>query len=121
MDARMTMLSRPRRRRGQAAVETLMLLPVVVVVIVAMLQLWSVTFATTNAHLRAREAALHGTTYLRGRGSDVSDDAPFSGNNYQKARSTYFRFSATAEDQTLGGMTGNPRTVRTRAVITSSF
>ncbi len=111
----------PQRRRGQAAVETLLLVPVVVVVIVAMLQLWSVTFATTNAHLRAREAALHGTEYLDGRGSDVSDRAPFSGNNYTKASSRYFRYSATAKDRTVGGMSGTPRDVRVKAVITSGF
>jgi hypothetical protein len=115
-------MNAPRsRRRGQAAVETLMLVPIVVVVIIAMLQLWSVTFGATNAHIRAREGALHGTDYLGGRGSDVSSNAPFSGNNYKKASSRTFRFSASAEDQTLGGMTGTPRPIRTRAVITSGY
>lgn len=113
--------ARSRQRRGQAAVETLLLVPVVVVVMIAMLQLWSVTFAATNAHLRAREAVLHGTKYLDDRGSDVSDRAPFSGNNYTKASMRYFRFSATARDRTVGGMSGTPRDVRVTTVITSGF
>ena len=57
----------PRHRRGQSAVETLIALPVVILVLVAMVQLWSLTWATQNAHLRAREAVLHGSgTYLSG-------------------------------------------------------
>lgn len=111
---------RPRTRRGQSAVETLIVLPVVVLVFVAMYQLWSLTWAAQNAHLRAREALLHGTTYLGRRGSDVSARDVFSGRNYKTAGSRVFYYRATAEDQTLGGVAGRSVRVRATAVLRSN-
>ena len=118
-------MPRPRRpvqrRRGQSAVETLIALPIVILVIVAMVQLWSLTWATQNAHLRAREAVLHGSgTYLRGSRSDgVTAFAPFSGRNYTPALSRDFYFRATATDQTLPGVNDRGTTVRATAVLRS--
>lgn len=109
------------RRRGQSAVETLIALPIVILVLVAMVQLWSLTWATQNAHLRAREAVLHGSsTYLRGGRSDgVTAFAPFAGRNYTPAISTNFYFRATATDQTLPGVDDRGTTVRATAVLRS--
>ena len=106
------------RRRGQSAVETMMVVPLVAVTILALYYLWSVIFASENAHLRAREAALHGTTYLPD-DDGVSASAPFSGNNYEKAENpTSFRFEAQAEDESLG-VFGAPEPIKTKAVITA--
>ena len=44
-----------RRRRGQSAVETMMMMPILALVIVALYYLWSIAFAAQNVHLRARE------------------------------------------------------------------
>jgi hypothetical protein len=110
---------RTRRRRGQSAVELMIMAPLLVLVIVALMQLWSVCFGATNAHLRAREAALHGTTYLSGRTSGVSANAPFSGRNYKKATFTTFSFSGSAEDTSIAGVDSRGQTLRARAVIRS--
>lgn len=112
---------RCRRRRGQSAVETLIVLPIVVLVLVAMTQLWSLTWAAQNAHLRAREGLLHGRTYLGSRGSDVTgmNVFGFTGRNYEVARSRNFYVVSTAQDTTLAGVNDRGRRVRARAVLRS--
>lgn len=107
-----------RRRAGQSTVESMILMPLLALVIVALYQLWSVAWAAQNAHLRAREQVLHGDAYLGGRPGDVSGSAPFSGNNYEKAESTTFRFESQATDETVPGV-GRGQSIRTKAVITS--
>jgi hypothetical protein len=109
-----------RRRRGQSAVETMLLMPLLVLVVVAMYYLWSIAWASENAHLRAREYALHGDTYLSGRGNGESGNAPFSGNNYSRASSTSFHFAASSEDRSIAGVAAQGEEVRVRAVITSN-
>ena len=111
-----------RSRRGQAAIETMILMPLLVLVLVALVQLWSLAWAAQNAHLRAREGLLHGRTYLGSRGSDVrgSNVFGFAGRNYETAGSRVFYVSTSAEDQTVGGVTGRARRVRARAVLRSN-
>ncbi|MCB9796205.1 MAG: hypothetical protein H6741_26210 [Alphaproteobacteria bacterium] len=70
-----------RRRGAQAAVETMMMAFLVTVVLVAMYHLFTVTWASQNAHLRAREMILHGDAYLSGVRT-----------NYVEQRSTYLPF-----------------------------
>lgn len=108
-----------RRRKGQSAVETLLVVPIFIVVIVAMLQLWSITWGSQNAHLRAREYVLHEDTYLGGRSGDASGSAPWDGDNYAKATSTTFRFEATSSDEGLPGVSRSGQRVTATAVITS--
>ena len=108
------------RRAGQAAVETLIAMPVGILLVVALYQLWGLTFAAQNCHLRAREAILHGkSTYLRGkRATEISGFAPFSGRNYLPAVSKDFYFTMRAEDWTIPGV-GEPERIRSTAVIVS--
>lgn len=104
------------RQRGQSAVETMMVVPLIAVVIMALYYLWSIIFASENAHLRAREAVLHGSAYQSS--SDVSGSDVFSGSNYARADSRSFRFETEAEDQSLP-VFGRAESIRTKAVITS--
>jgi len=83
----------------------------VMVVLLGLVHLFSLTWASQNAHLRAREAAFHGDAYLQGVRADSAftqpGSAPFSialdgpGGNYTVAEEsiTPFNFSATATDQ----------------------
>ena len=96
-----------------------MVMPLLVLVLVAMYQLWSIAWGSENAHLRAREYVLHGDAYLGDRGSDVSGNAPFSGGYYSKATSTDFHFEATAEDESLPGVSRRGERIRATATITS--
>lgn len=105
------------RRRGQSAVETMMIVPLVAITIMALCYLWSIIFASENAHIRAREYVLHGQSYLES-SDGVSGSDVFSGNNYQRADSQSFRFEARGEDRSLD-VFGRAETVRTKAVITS--
>lgn len=108
-----------RRRRGQSAVETMMMMPILALVIVALYYLWSIAFAAQNVHLRAREYALHGDTYLGGRGNGESGSYPFSGNNYTRADSTDFEFSGTSTDQSIPGVSRRGVDIEATAVISS--
>lgn len=103
-------------RRGQSAVETMMVVPLVAMTIMALYYLWSIIFASENAHIRAREHVLHGSAYQSG--SDVSGSDPFSGTNYQRADSRSFHFEAKATDQSLP-VFGRAERIETKAVITS--
>lgn len=118
-------------RRGQAAVETMLLAFMVMVVLLGLVQLFSLTWASQNAHIRAREAAFHGDAYQSGRGADLAftqpGTAPFStslpgpGGNYTVAEDsvTPFTFSATASDESRDDLFGS-RTISVSAQITSN-
>ena len=108
-----------RARRGQSAVETMLLMPLLVLVTVAMYYFWSIAWASQNAHLRAREYVLHGDTYLGDRGADESGSYPFSGDNYTRADSTTFHFSASSSDESLAGVAAQGESIEVRAVIQS--
>lgn len=108
-----------RPRRAQSAVETMLLLPLLVLVAVGMYHLWSIAFASQNAHLRAREYVLHGDAYLGGRGNGESGSSPFDGTNYRRADSTSFRFHAQSSDRSIPGVAVSPVDIDVEAVITS--
>ncbi len=106
-----------RARRGQSAVETMMVVPLIAVAIMSLYYLWSVIFASENAHIRAREYVLHGDAYLSD-ADGVSGSTVFSGNNYARADSQDFSFEVESTDQTLP-VFGRAETVRTKAYIVS--
>jgi hypothetical protein len=108
-----------RLRRGQSAVETMLFMPLLVLVVVAMYYLWSIAWASQNAHIRAREYALHGDTYLGSRGNGESGSAPFSTDNYKRADSTSFRFSGRSTDRSMPGVTASGESIDVTVVITS--
>jgi len=89
-------------RRGQAAVETMMLAFMVAVMVVATFHLWKVTWAAENSHIRAREAMFHGTAYMTGaRSNNTSGSALFNTGekNYNKATpGGSINFSSSASD-----------------------
>jgi hypothetical protein len=98
-----------RPRRGQAAVETMMLAFMVMVILMCMFHLFTVTWASQNAHIRAREALLHGHTYMQGDRVSYSqaNNELFDGNNYTKAdRNGTIDFTAGASDQTRDDFIG---------------
>ncbi|MBM4389709.1 MAG: hypothetical protein FJ090_01195 [Deltaproteobacteria bacterium] len=104
------------RRRGQSAVEAMLVVPIIAMAIMVMYYLWSVAWAVQNAHIRARECVLHGDRYAP---ADEPCDAPFTASNYTRANSTTFRFAGGANDRTLS-VFGRAETIRTTAVITST-
>ncbi len=106
-----------RARRGQSAVETMMVVPLIAMGIMSLYYLWSIIFASENAHIRAREYVLHGGAFLSDT-DGVSGSDPFSGSNYQRADSQSFRFESRASDQSLP-VFGRAESIRTTAVITS--
>ncbi len=78
-----------------------MLAFMVAVIVVATFHLWKVTWASQNAHIRAREAVLHGTTYMSGpkAGATSGGGQIFDGNNYRKAEwGQSINFTASADD-----------------------
>ena len=56
-------VTRPARQRGQSAVETMFMIPLLVLVFMGMYELFTITFAAQNAHIRAREYVLHNGAY----------------------------------------------------------
>ena len=94
----------------------------VAVVLVSMFHLFTVTWATQNAHIRAREALLHDTTNLVGPRLDYTDpsSSPWSDadNNYEIANpnNTIF-WSAGAHDTTRDDLVGS-QDIRVTWVIT---
>lgn len=84
----------------------MLLAAMVCVILVGMVHLFTVTWATQNAHIRAREAALHGAAYTEGIRADAEytqpGNSPFDEEeyNYKTAESdlTPVTFSATASD-----------------------
>ena len=83
---------------------------VVVMLLVAMVHLFTVTWATQNAHLRAREALMHGDVYLTGVAPDYVEvtQTPFQSDNYQRAEPDEpINFSARAWDATRADIIGS--------------
>jgi hypothetical protein len=84
----------------------MLLVAMVCVVLMGMVHLFTVTWASQNAHIRAREAVLHGAAYTAGVRADAEytqpDSSPFDEVelNYATAESTLapVTFSATASD-----------------------
>ncbi len=94
----------------------------IAVVLVAMFHLFTVTWASQNAHIRAREALLHDTTNLSGTRLSYTDpsSSPWStaDNNYQIAAPNQPIFwSAGAHDTTRDDLIG-PQDVQVTLVIT---
>jgi hypothetical protein len=85
--------------------------------IVALYYLWSIAWAAQNAHLRARETVLHGCAYLKS--NCESGSTPFGTNNYNKADSTSFNFSATSTDESIPGFSESGESISVTATITS--
>jgi hypothetical protein len=118
-------------RRGQAAVETMLLTFMVMVVLLGVVHMFSLTWGSQNAHIRAREAVFHGTAYQSGRGADSAftqpGSSPFStslpgpGGNYTVAEDSIvpFNFSATASDQARDDLFGG-QAISVTAQITSN-
>ncbi len=85
----------------------------IVVIVVAMFHLFTVTWATSNAHLRAREALLHGDAYLSGETKNDYVEAgstPFDPDTrqYNKARTdAAIMFNARAWDTTRDDLIGS--------------
>ena len=86
----------------------------IVVIVVSMFHLFTVTWASSNAHLRAREALFHGDAYLTG---DVRSNYAEAGANipfdpdarqYLKATTgTSIQFDARAWDTTRDDLIGS--------------
>lgn len=110
-------------RRAQSAVETMLLMPLMGAVFVCMYYLWSICWASENSHLFAREAVLHGDTYLsqnKRSSAATPSSGLFSGNNYEKAESTSFSFSATADDESIPGPNSSGDSISVTAYIKSN-
>ncbi len=106
------MRSATNRRRGQSAVETMMLSFGIAVVLVAMFHLFTVTWASGQAHIRARESLFHGTAYLDAPRSEYTSvgASPFDpeARQYQKAAiDEPISFSAEAWDTTRDDLIGS--------------
>ena len=94
----------------------------IAVILVAMFHLFTVTWATQNAHIRAREAVFHDSAYLSGtRLSYTTPQAsPWSDadNNYQIADPNSVIFwTAQAHDTTRDDLIG-PQNVQVSWTIT---
>jgi len=102
-------------------VEVILLMPVVMMVFMAMYYLWSITFAAQNCHMRAREYAFHGDTYLGGRSHGTSGSSALSGSDYQKAERGLqsFSFTGSSDDTSIAGVGTSGRNISVTAYITS--
>ena len=111
-----------RPRSAQSAVEVLLMMPILMMVFMAMYYLWSITFAAQNCHLRAREFALHGNTYLGDRSHGTRGDSALRSTDYQKAERGLqsFEFSGTASDTSIPGTGTRGQRISVTAVITSN-
>ena len=84
----------------------------IIVIVVSMFHLFTVTWASSNAHLRAREALLHGDAYLTGEAKNDYVEAgniPFDPDvrQYNKARTgESISFDARAWDTTRDDLIG---------------
>jgi hypothetical protein len=99
-------------RRGQSAVETMMLTFGIAVVLVAMFHLFTVTWASGQAHIRARESLFHSTAYLEAPRSEYTSvsSSPFDpdARQYNKAMPDEpISFSAEAWDTTRDDLIGS--------------
>ena len=111
-----------RRRRAQSAVEVMLLMPVVMMVFIAMYYLWSITFAAANCHMRAREYAFHGDTYLGGRAHGESGSSALDGSDYKKAERgiTSFEFRGESSDTSIDGVGTSGLDISVTAVMKSN-
>ncbi|MCB9761937.1 MAG: hypothetical protein H6739_19085 [Alphaproteobacteria bacterium] len=94
----------------------------VAVVLVSMYHLFTLTWASQNAHMRAREAVLHDDAYLSGVRTRyvAADRTPFdpSVRNYRRADpDRTMSFSAEAWDDSRDDLIGSQH-VEVQAVIT---
>lgn len=108
----MRCVTESRRRRGQAAVETMMMAFGIAVVLVAMFHLFTVTWASTQAHIRARESLFHSTAYLDSPRSNYTavGTSPFDPEAMQYQRAVPdqpISFSAEAWDTTRDDLIGS--------------
>ena len=83
----------------------------IAVVLVSMFHLFTVTWATSNAHLRAREMMFHNTAYLEGAKADYAEavNSPFNPDQrqYEKAEpGATIQFSGRAWDTTRDDLIG---------------
>jgi hypothetical protein len=116
------------KRRGQAAVETMLLAFLVMMILMSLVHLFTVTWASENAHIRAREGVMHGTSFLVGDRADIAytsvSSSPFDSmtENYSALCNDYscpitpYRFTATASDTTPDGFFGS-QAISVQAVI----
>lgn len=108
--------------RGQSAVETMFMIPIMLLVFMGMFELFTLTFAAQNAHIRAREYVLHGGKYITdapggepGKNADTVFD--YNAGNYRIADPATWGaagavtgsgnskgFSSWAHDQAIGGV-----------------
>lgn len=84
----------------------------IMVVLVSMFHLFTVTWATSNAHIRAREMMFHSTAYLQGDKASYAEsvNSPFNPDQrqYQKARpDATIEFSGRAWDTTRDDLIGS--------------
>jgi hypothetical protein len=111
----------------------MLLATMICTMLVGMLHLFQVTWATQNAHIRAREAVMHGTTYLEHHPPRADSDyvsvgsTPWDGDNYKKAGyagsipggvDTTYTFTATATDATRNDSFGQQQ-IEVTATITN--
>lgn len=85
---------------------------IIAILLVSMYHLFTVTWASANAHMRARESALHGDAYLRGArtGYTRTVRSPFlpSVGNYRKAEpGMTINFQGLAWDTTRDDLIGS--------------
>ncbi|MBN1334774.1 MAG: pilus assembly protein [Deltaproteobacteria bacterium] len=105
-------------RRAQSALETLLLVPILLLVLGAMVHLFRVTYASRNAHVRAREHVLHGSAWLgdqagRTGGTSVFDEPA---RTYRRADPGAFRFESFS-GRSFPGLGGEGDEIATSAVI----
>lgn len=114
--------SRSARRRGgsrgQSAVETMLVMPIIMMVFTSMYYLFTITFASQNAHIRAREYALHESTYMGDRAYQVSGGSVWdsSKNNYKKADSD-LNVTAQSTDRSIPGTGTSGRSIKAKVYL----
>ena len=100
-----------------------MVVPVIMMIFIAMYQLFTITFAAQNAHLRAREYALHEGSYLGGRlqdteGNNVNVVWNSTMRNYERADpNASLNVSTTSRDQSIVGVSSSGISIEAKAAI----
>lgn len=130
MIARRGLSKRQARRhvRGQSAVETMFMIPIMLLVFMGMYELFTITFAAQNAHIRAREYVLHDGAYVQSapqgepgtggasvfdaqRGNYIiADPATWGAAGAVTGSANAKGFSAFAHDQAIAGISGQGNT-----------
>lgn len=113
--------------RGQSAVETMFMIPIMLLVFMGMYELFTITFAAQNAHIRAREYVLHDGAYVQGRAPQgegggasvfdagngnyiIADPATWGAAGAVTGSANAKGFSAFAHDQAIAGISGQGNT-----------